>query len=92
MQPIGDSWSEECLLALMQRVSNRILRIDIQGTYEGKVLVTMIDESSDPQADVAELLLSAGYAVPATTSTFQQATGSNQQQAATAAGEPQGKN
>ncbi|XP_076007844.1 tudor domain-containing protein 1 [Genypterus blacodes] len=75
--PIGESWSEECVLALSHRVSNTILRIDIQGTYEGKALVTMMDEASDPQADVAQLLLSAGYAAPATNGTIQQADGTS---------------
>uniref|UniRef100_A0A3Q3KD09 Tudor domain-containing protein 1 n=2 Tax=Monopterus albus TaxID=43700 RepID=A0A3Q3KD09_MONAL len=64
VQPVGERWSEDCLLALQQRVLNRILRINIQGALEGRALVAMIDESSDPQADVAELLISAGYAVP----------------------------
>ncbi|KAM4524090.1 tudor domain-containing protein 1 [Odontesthes bonariensis] len=64
VQPVGESWSEECLLALQRRVSNRILRIDIQGAHKGKALVTMIDEASDPQANMAELLISAGYAAP----------------------------
>ncbi|XP_072229012.1 tudor domain-containing protein 1 [Leuresthes tenuis] len=75
VQPVGGSWSEECLLALRRRVSNRILRIDIQGAHDGKALVTMIDEASDPQANIAELLISAGYAAPGpvTTSAAQQA-------------------
>lgn len=64
MQPVGESWSEGCLLALQRRVSNRILHIEIQGAHEAKALVTMIDEASDPQANIAELLISAGYAAP----------------------------
>uniref|UniRef100_A0A7N8WS55 Tudor domain containing 1 n=1 Tax=Mastacembelus armatus TaxID=205130 RepID=A0A7N8WS55_9TELE len=64
VQPIGESWSEDCLLVLQRRVSNRILRVEIQGAYEGKALVAMIDEASDPQANIAELLISAGYAAP----------------------------
>ncbi|KAF7655254.1 hypothetical protein LDENG_00058860 [Lucifuga dentata] len=87
VQPVGESWSEESLLALTRRVSNRILRIDIHGAHEGKALVAIIDEGSDPHANVAELLLSAGYALPIITSTNQQAASSNQQQ--TSAGEPQ---
>ncbi|KAK7919576.1 hypothetical protein WMY93_010860 [Mugilogobius chulae] len=62
VQPVGENWSEECLLALQRRVSNRILRIEIQGPQEGKALVTIIDEASDPQANIAELLISAGFA------------------------------
>ncbi|XP_049420220.1 tudor domain-containing protein 1 isoform X3 [Epinephelus fuscoguttatus] len=65
VQPVGESWSDECLLALQRRVSNRILRVEIQGAHEGKVLVAMIDEASDPQANVGELLSSAGYAASA---------------------------
>ncbi|XP_028331268.1 tudor domain-containing protein 1 isoform X2 [Gouania willdenowi] len=65
VQPFGQTWTNDCLLAMQQRVSNRILLIKIQGEDEGKALVMMVDESSDPQADVAELLISAGYAAPA---------------------------
>nr|XP_046232521.1 tudor domain-containing protein 1 isoform X2 [Scatophagus argus] len=75
VQPAGECWSENCLLALQLRVSNRILRIEIQGAHEGKALVAMIDEASDPQANVAELLSAAGFSAPApvTTSSEQQA-------------------
>lgn len=52
-------------MALQRRVSNRILRIEIHGAQEGKALVAMIDEASDPQGNVTELLISAGYAAPA---------------------------
>uniref|UniRef100_A0A3Q1I304 Tudor domain containing 1 n=1 Tax=Acanthochromis polyacanthus TaxID=80966 RepID=A0A3Q1I304_9TELE len=65
VQPVGERWSEDCLVALQRRVSNRILHIEIQGAHEGKALVALIDEASDPQANVAELLISAGYAAPA---------------------------
>ncbi|KAM4624559.1 tudor domain-containing protein 1 [Polymixia lowei] len=66
VQPVGETWSEECVLTLQQRVSNRILQVKILGELEGAALVAMLDKTSDPQADVAELLLSAGYAAPAT--------------------------
>ncbi|KAM6963471.1 tudor domain-containing protein 1 [Tautogolabrus adspersus] len=65
VQPVGESWSKDCMFALQRRVSNRILRIEIQGAHKGKALVDMIDEASDPQANVAELLSSAGFAAPA---------------------------
>uniref|UniRef100_A0A3P8TKQ9 Tudor domain-containing protein 1 n=1 Tax=Amphiprion percula TaxID=161767 RepID=A0A3P8TKQ9_AMPPE len=65
VRPVAERWSEDCLVALQRRVSNRILHIEIQGAHEGKALVAMIDETSDPQANVAELLISAGYAAPA---------------------------
>ncbi|XP_037319473.2 tudor domain-containing protein 1 isoform X2 [Pungitius pungitius] len=64
VRPVGESWTEDCLLALQRRVANRILHIEITGEHDGKLLVTMIDEASDPQANVAELLSSAGFAVP----------------------------
>lgn len=84
---MGERWSEDCVLALQRRVSNRILRIEIQGVHEGKALVAMIDEASDPQANVAELLCSAGFSAPAlvATSTDQQT-----DQEATATAELQG--
>ncbi|XP_034415209.1 tudor domain-containing protein 1 [Cyclopterus lumpus] len=86
VQPFGASWSGDCLLALRKRVSNRILRIEIEAAHDGKAFVTMIDEASDPQANVAELLCAAGFAAPAPIPT-----GSDQQadQTATAAVEPQ---
>lgn len=88
VQPVGEKWSEDCLSALQRRVSNRILHIEIQGAHEGKALVAMIDEVSDPQANVAELLISAGYAAPApvTTTNDQQA----DQTITTTAAEPHG--
>lgn len=65
LQPVGESWSKDCIVALQREVSNRILRIEIQGAHEGKALVALIDEGSDPQVNVAELLTSAGFSVPA---------------------------
>ncbi|KAM8836922.1 tudor domain-containing protein 1 [Spinachia spinachia] len=64
VRPVGESWTEDCMLGLQRRVANRILRIEIMGELDGKLLVTMMDEASDPQANVAELLTSAGFAVP----------------------------
>lgn len=69
VQPVGEDWSEECILALQQRVSNRILSMEIQGAREGKALVSMIDKGSDPQDNVAELLTAAGFAAPAAVTT-----------------------
>lgn len=62
-------------MALQRRVSNRILRVEIQGAHDGKALVAMIDESSDPQGNVAELLSAGGFAAhaPVATSSDQQA-------------------
>lgn len=65
LQPVGDSWSTDCIVALQMQVSNRILRIEIQGAHEEKALVALIDEGSDPQVNVAELLISAGFGTPA---------------------------
>ncbi|XP_061666282.1 tudor domain-containing protein 1 isoform X2 [Syngnathoides biaculeatus] len=65
IQPVGKSWPEKCLLVLQRRLSNRILLVRIEGAHEGKALVTMVDEDSDPQANVAEMLISAGFATPA---------------------------
>ncbi|XP_070847181.1 tudor domain-containing protein 1 [Chaetodon trifascialis] len=85
VRPDGESWSEECLLALQRRVSNRILHIEIQGAHEGKALVTMIDKTSDPQANIAELLTSGGFTASALVTA-----GSDQQadQTTTAAAKP----
>lgn len=74
VRPIGERWSEGCLVDLQQRVSNRLLCIKIQEVQEDKVLVDMIDESSDPQANIAELLVAGAYAaqLPVTISTDQE--------------------
>ncbi|XP_035997717.1 tudor domain-containing protein 1 isoform X2 [Fundulus heteroclitus] len=68
VKPVGASWSNDCILALQCQLSNRVLRLKIQGTQEGKTLVSMINEASDPQIDFAELLIAAGYAAPASVS------------------------
>ncbi|MEQ2266860.1 hypothetical protein XENORESO_020116, partial [Xenotaenia resolanae] len=67
VQPVGESWSKDCILALQRQLSNRVLQLEIQGAQAGKTLVSIIDEASDPQTDFAELLISAGYAAPAST-------------------------
>ena len=50
---------------LRRTVCNRFLRVEILGESEGRALVTMVDEASDPQANVAEVLVATGYALPA---------------------------
>ncbi|KAM9817533.1 tudor domain-containing protein 1 [Neosynchiropus ocellatus] len=62
VQPVGGNWSEACLLAFRQRLSNRILKAKILDMRNGKPLVTLVDHASDPEANVAEMLISAGYA------------------------------
>ncbi|XP_063748517.1 tudor domain-containing protein 1 isoform X2 [Eleginops maclovinus] len=84
VQPVGEVWSEECLLGLQRSISNRILRVEIQIAQKGKALVAMIDEASDPQANVAELLTAAGFAEP----TPLPPASSDQQPEQTAAAEP----
>ncbi|XP_024865763.1 tudor domain-containing protein 1 isoform X1 [Kryptolebias marmoratus] len=64
VQPVEESWLKDCLLALQCHLSNRILHIKILGAHEGKFLVAMTDEASDPWVNIAELLISAGYASP----------------------------
>lgn len=43
-------------------VCNRFIRVEILGERGGTALVSMIDESSDPQTNVAELLVATGHA------------------------------
>lgn len=64
LQSVGESWSADCITTLQRQVSNRILRIEIQGAHEEKALVALIDEGSDPQVSVAEVLISAGFGTP----------------------------
>uniref|UniRef100_A0A673XAS8 Tudor domain-containing protein 1 n=1 Tax=Salmo trutta TaxID=8032 RepID=A0A673XAS8_SALTR len=58
------AWSEETVLMLRRMVCNRFLRVEILGEREGMALVAMIDEASDPQGNVAEMLVATGYALP----------------------------
>ena len=52
-----EDWSDECIQALRQTAEVRRKR-------GGTALVSMMDESSDPQADVADLLLTLRHASP----------------------------
>lgn len=75
-------------MVLQKTVLHRILRVEIQGVHEGKALVALYDESSDPQVNAVEMLISAGFSVPApvTTSHEHQV----EQKVTTAAAEPHG--
>lgn len=73
MQPIGENWSEDGIRALRQRVYNRVLSVEIEGAHEGRALVVMHDKARDPQVNIAELFISAGFAAPvAVTSSMNQ--------------------
>ncbi|XP_030631037.1 tudor domain-containing protein 1 [Chanos chanos] len=63
IKPSADRWSEEPVLMLRHLVCNRFLRVEIRGVRAGVALVEMVDETTDPQTAVAELLVSLGYAV-----------------------------
>ncbi|XP_041714209.2 tudor domain-containing protein 1 isoform X2 [Coregonus clupeaformis] len=65
VRPTAEAWSEETVLMLRRMVCNRFLRVEILGEREGMALVAMIDEASDPQGNVAEMLVATGYALPA---------------------------
>lgn len=41
-----------------------MLSVEIQGAHEGRALVVMLDKASDPQDNIAELLIAAGFAAP----------------------------
>ncbi|XP_062382740.1 tudor domain-containing protein 1 isoform X2 [Sardina pilchardus] len=57
------SWPEQAALILKRLVSNRFLRVDVHGRKADGLQVAMVDESSDPQTDMGELLVSMGYAL-----------------------------
>ncbi|XP_043108998.1 tudor domain-containing protein 1 isoform X2 [Puntigrus tetrazona] len=59
--PTG-TWSEEVILMVKRLVCNRFIRVEILGKKDGRALVSMIDESSDPQTNAAEVLVNMGYA------------------------------
>ncbi|XP_054878615.1 tudor domain-containing protein 1 [Poeciliopsis prolifica] len=65
VHPVGENWSRDCILSLQCQLSNRLLRLKIHGEHEGKTLVSVVDEASDPQVDFAELLITTCYATPA---------------------------
>uniref|UniRef100_A0AAY4DFF5 Tudor domain-containing protein 1 n=1 Tax=Denticeps clupeoides TaxID=299321 RepID=A0AAY4DFF5_9TELE len=54
------------IVELTMLVCNRFIRVEILGEWEGRALVAMVDEVSDPQSNIAELLVSSGHAVPET--------------------------
>ncbi|XP_058650090.1 tudor domain-containing protein 1 isoform X2 [Onychostoma macrolepis] len=59
--PTG-TWLEEAILMVKRLVCNRFIRVEILGKKDGRALVSMIDESSDPQTNAAEVLINMGYA------------------------------
>uniref|UniRef100_A0A672KST2 Tudor domain-containing protein 1 n=1 Tax=Sinocyclocheilus grahami TaxID=75366 RepID=A0A672KST2_SINGR len=58
--PTG-TWPEEAILMVKRLVCNRFIRVEILGKKDGRALVSMIDESSDPQTNAAEVLVNMGY-------------------------------
>ncbi|KAM9462864.1 tudor domain-containing protein 1 [Clarias gariepinus] len=74
IKPTSDAWSEESVMTLKKLVCNRFIRIEIVGERHGTALVSMVDESSDPQTDVAELLVATGHAAAGNMETFKEET------------------
>ncbi|KAF6724964.1 Tudor domain-containing protein 1 [Oryzias melastigma] len=72
VQPVGDSWSEECISALLRIISNKMVHIEIQSALKGKALVKIIEGEGDSQINVAELLISVNYAIPVESGTPRQ--------------------
>ncbi|XP_017551496.1 tudor domain-containing protein 1 isoform X1 [Pygocentrus nattereri] len=62
IKPTSDVWSEDVILMLKRLVCNRFIQVEILGQRDGMALVSMIDESSDPQTNVAEMLVATGCA------------------------------
>lgn len=69
VRPVAETWSEDCLQVMRRTMCNRFMCVEITGEREGMALVTMVDEGSDPQANVAEVLIATGCALPADLST-----------------------
>lgn len=59
--PTSEVWSEETIVTLKQLVCNRFIRVEILGERDGTALVSMVVEASDPQTNVAELLVVTGH-------------------------------
>uniref|UniRef100_A0A8C9SN33 Tudor domain containing 1 n=1 Tax=Scleropages formosus TaxID=113540 RepID=A0A8C9SN33_SCLFO len=64
VKPALPTWMDSAMTMLRSLVCNRILRVTVVGHREGTALVTLVDENSDPQMDVAEVLMASGYACP----------------------------
>ncbi|KAI4872808.1 hypothetical protein NFI96_016135 [Prochilodus magdalenae] len=72
IKPTSDMWSEDVILLLKQLVCNRFIQVEILGQRDGMALVSMIDESSDPQTNVAEMLVATGFAAVGNTETVKE--------------------
>lgn len=73
IKPSSDTWSEEVTLMLKRLVCNRFIQVEVLGERDGMALVSMVDESSDPQTNVTEMLVAAGYAALGDRETKQEA-------------------
>uniref|UniRef100_A0A4W4ELF3 Tudor domain-containing protein 1 n=1 Tax=Electrophorus electricus TaxID=8005 RepID=A0A4W4ELF3_ELEEL len=62
VKPTSDTWSDEAVLMLKHLVCNRFIKVEILGQRDKMALVSLVDESSDPQINIAELLVTTGYA------------------------------
>ncbi|KAF5896519.1 tudor domain-containing protein 1 isoform X1 [Clarias magur] len=74
IKPISDAWSEESVIILKKLVCNRFIHVEIVGEQHGTALVSMVDESSDPQTNVAELLVATGHAAAGNMETVKEET------------------
>ncbi|KAL4613012.1 tudor domain-containing protein 1 isoform X1 [Arapaima gigas] len=63
VKPELQTWTDTTLHTLRLLVANRILHIKVVGCRGTTTLVTMTDESRDPQMDVAKGLIAKGCAV-----------------------------
>uniref|UniRef100_A0A8B9K8U9 Tudor domain containing 1 n=1 Tax=Astyanax mexicanus TaxID=7994 RepID=A0A8B9K8U9_ASTMX len=74
IKPTSEAWSEEVILMLKRLVCNRFIQVEILGERDGMALVSMVDESSDPQTNIAEMLVATGYAAVGNMETVKEAT------------------
>uniref|UniRef100_A0A3P9MK51 Tudor domain-containing protein 1 n=1 Tax=Oryzias latipes TaxID=8090 RepID=A0A3P9MK51_ORYLA len=72
VQPVEDSWSEECISTMLRMIANKTVNVEIQSAHKGKALVAIIEGEGYSEINVAELLISANYAAPADSNTLQQ--------------------
>lgn len=72
VQPVEDSWSEECISTMLRMIANKTVNVEIQSAHKGKALVAIIEGEAYSEINVAELLISANYAAPADSNTLQQ--------------------
>ncbi|MBN3297249.1 TDRD1 protein, partial [Amia calva] len=63
IKPVSEVWDSEAVQLMKTIVSNKFLKAKIIGKKDIKALVQLADECSDPQTNVAHMMVEMGYAL-----------------------------